>query len=261
MRGIDVTVGRTVAQVEQPEQEAPPVYTPDPDYADWTDEQVAAELEKLSTEHRRRQAMTEAAQVTERAAVAYLAAAGVHDGDAWVRPVAVGYPAGARATHDGHVWVNRVPNNFHAPGVSGWRIETTEGDPPAPFVKPVSPFDAYAYSEQVTHDGQVYESVFDLGDGLNYWSPSEMPDYWQLVGSNDGSDDDDGDPEPAPDPEPEPDGVSVWVRPEWAGEAGGAYQLGDRVHYPDQHGPVYESTHDGWNTWSPAEYGWAEVPE
>lgn len=256
MRGIESRVEHIVPDIQHTPSNGeggPEVYTPDPDYADWTDEQVAAELEKVTREHRRRQAMAEAAQVTERAAVAYLSAAGVHDGDPWVQPVAVGYPTGARATYDGHVWVNRVPNNFHAPGVSGWRIETAEGEAPPPFIKPVSPFDAYAYGEQVTHDGQVYRSVFDLGDGLNYWSPSEMPDYWQPVS-------DDPEPEPDPDPESEPDVVPMWVRPEWAGEAGGAYQLGDRVRYPDADSPVYQSTHEGWNTWAPSEYGWELVP-
>lgn len=242
-------VGRTVAEVEQvePVEDGPEEFTPDPHYADWSDEDVAAEWEKVTAEHRRRVAMAEAADTTERATVAFQAAAGVRDGDPWVQPVVVGYPKGATVSHDGRVWVNRVPNNFHAPGVSGWRAEPGEGEVPPPFVKPVSPFDAYAYGEQVTHDGQVYRSIFDLGDGLNYWSPTEMPDYWERVGSD-------------PDPEPDPDAVPVWTAPEWAGESGGAYQLGDRVRYPDEHGPVYESTHDGWNTWSPAEYGWEQVP-
>lgn len=50
------------------------------------------------------------------------------------------------------------------------------------------------------------------------------------------------------------DGVDVWRQPTGAHDA---YGVGDRVHYPDEDGPVYVSTIDG-NTWSPKEYpqGW-----
>lgn len=33
---------------------------------------------------------------------------------------------------------------------------------------------------------------------------------------------------------------------------------GDKVHYPDKDGPVYESTMD-YNTYAPDVYGWAEI--
>ena len=50
------------------------------------------------------------------------------------------------------------------------------------------------------------------------------------------------------------DGVDVWQRPTGAHDA---YGIGDRVHYPDDDGPIYVSKIDG-NTWSPEEYpqGW-----
>lgn len=50
------------------------------------------------------------------------------------------------------------------------------------------------------------------------------------------------------------DGVDVWQQPTGAHDA---YGVGDRVHYPDEDGPVYVSAIDG-NTWSPEEYpqGW-----
>ena len=50
------------------------------------------------------------------------------------------------------------------------------------------------------------------------------------------------------------DGVDVWRQPTGAHDA---YGVGDKVHYPDEDGPVYVSTIDG-NTWSPKEYpqGW-----
>ena len=50
------------------------------------------------------------------------------------------------------------------------------------------------------------------------------------------------------------DGVDVWQQPTGAHDA---YNVGDRVHYPDEDGPVYVSTIDG-NTWAPDAYpqGW-----
>lgn len=50
------------------------------------------------------------------------------------------------------------------------------------------------------------------------------------------------------------DGVDVWTQPTGAHNA---YNIGDRVHYPDADGPIYVSTIDG-NTWSPDAYpqGW-----
>lgn len=55
---------------------------------------------------------------------------------------------------------------------------------------------------------------------------------------------------------PDPDVIPVWVQP----ESTNAYMTGDKVHYPAEDGPVYESTIDD-NVWSPAEYpqGWKEV--
>ena len=54
-----------------------------------------------------------------------------------------------------------------------------------------------------------------------------------------------------------PGEIPVWRQPTGAQDA---YMKGDRVHYPDADGPVYESTVDN-NVWSPADYpaGWDEV--
>lgn len=57
-----------------------------------------------------------------------------------------------------------------------------------------------------------------------------------------------------------PDGViPVWVRPTGAHDA---YHMGDKVHYPAEDSPVYQSTIDA-NVWSPEEYpqGWEVVDE
>lgn len=44
----------------------------------------------------------------------------------------------------------------------------------------------------------------------------------------------------------------------WIIGAQDAYNKGDRVHYPDASGPVYESALDA-NTLAPDVYGWALV--
>ena len=50
------------------------------------------------------------------------------------------------------------------------------------------------------------------------------------------------------------DSIPVWQQPTGAHDA---YNTGDKVHYPDESGPVYVSKIDG-NTWSPDAYpaGW-----
>ena len=64
---------------------------------------------------------------------------------------------------------------------------------------------------------------------------------------------------PEPSPEPEPEVIPVWVQPTGAHDA---YQIGDRVHYPGESDPVYESLING-NVWSPDAYpaGWKQVQE
>lgn len=53
-----------------------------------------------------------------------------------------------------------------------------------------------------------------------------------------------------------PDAIPVWEQP----GSENAYMAGDRVHYPAEDGPVYESIIDN-NVWSPVEYpeGWKEA--
>lgn len=55
---------------------------------------------------------------------------------------------------------------------------------------------------------------------------------------------------------PDPEVIPVWKKP----DSTNPYMTGDKVHYPDENGPVYESTIDN-NVWSPEEYpaGWKEV--
>ncbi len=49
--------------------------------------------------------------------------------------------------------------------------------------------------------------------------------------------------------------IPVWRQPTGAQDA---YQMGDKVHYPDADGPVYVSTVND-NVWEPGIYGWEMV--
>lgn len=49
--------------------------------------------------------------------------------------------------------------------------------------------------------------------------------------------------------------IPVWKQPTGAQDA---YMIGDKVHYPDEEGPVYISIVDN-NVWAPNVYGWEEV--
>jgi len=49
-----------------------------------------------------------------------------------------------------------------------------------------------------------------------------------------------------------PGEIPVWKQPTGAHDA---YNKGDKVHYPDEDGPVYVSDIDG-NVWEPGVYGW-----
>lgn len=171
MRGVDVEVGRIVPQVEHAEEPGPVEYTPDPDYADWTDEQVADEAAKVTAEHGRRQAMTEAVAAAETASRTFLAASGRHEGGPWAQPTGAhdAYPQGWTVVHGGKTWESLTPANVWEPGVSGWREVTEDGGEPAVWVQPTGAHDAYAAGDRVTHEGQVW--VSDL-DG-NVWSPGE----------------------------------------------------------------------------------------
>ena len=52
-----------------------------------------------------------------------------------------------------------------------------------------------------------------------------------------------------------PGEIPVWKQPTGAQDA---YQKGDKVHYPGEGDPVYESEIDN-NTWAPDVYGWHVV--
>ena len=53
---------------------------------------------------------------------------------------------------------------------------------------------------------------------------------------------------------PDPEVIPVWEQP----GSTNPYMKGDKVHFPDENGPVYESTVDN-NVWAPNVYGWQIV--
>ena len=67
------------------------------------------------------------------------------------------------------------------------------------------------------------------------WTPDITPALWTEVA--------------------EPGTIPVWRQPTGVQDA---YMAGDKVHYPGEDDPVYESTVDN-NVWSPDTYGWELV--
>lgn len=174
---IVTEVRRTMPQIESPEPSGPEVMQPDPHYAGWSDEDVAAEFEKVGAEHRRRRRMAEAESAARVAALSWAAAAGREDGDEWAQPRGAhdAYAEGAVVTHGGKTWVSLIDANVWEPGVSGWR-EQTEGGAPE-WVEPSGAHDAYNTGDRVTFEGVVYESTIDA----NTWSPADYPAGWDVV--------------------------------------------------------------------------------
>ena len=83
-------------------------------------------------------------------------------------------------------------------------------------------------------DPQLYRCI-QAHTSQSDWTPDKTPALWSAIGLA-------------------PDDVPIWSQPTGAADA---YNIGDRVHYPDADGPVYVSKIDG-NVWSPAAYpaGW-----
>lgn len=84
------------------------------------------------------------------------------------------------------------------------------------------------YAEKLYRCEQAHTSQDD-------WTPDAVPALWTEVAK--------------------PGEIPVWKQPTGAQDA---YNTGDRVHYPDANGPVYESTIDA-NVWAPGVYGWTLV--
>ena len=94
----------------------------------------------------------------------------------------------------------------------------------------------YAVDYRVRYLTKLYRCV-QAHTSQTGWEPDKTPALWTEVAK--------------------PGEIPVWRQPTGAQDA---YNKGDRVHYPDANGPVYESTVDN-NVWSPEAYpaGWKEI--
>lgn len=90
--------------------------------------------------------------------------------------------------------------------------------------------------ERLRYSGKLYRCEQEHTSQAD-WTPDKTPALWTEVAK--------------------PGEIPVWRQPTGAQDA---YNKGDRVHYPDADGPVYESKVDN-NVWSPEAYpaGWEEV--
>lgn len=90
---------------------------------------------------------------------------------------------------------------------------------------------AYETADRIQYDGVLYRCG-QSHTSQDDWTPDATPALWTEV---------------AP-----PGEIPVWRQPTGAQDA---YAKGDKVHYPDKDGPVYESTIDA-NVYEPTVYGW-----
>lgn len=154
------------------------------DFTTMTDD----ELEQLRigalTERERRVTIETAEAQADLLNERYVRAIGRIDGDDWTQPVGAhdAYREGAVVSHGGKTWVSTTPANVWEPGVSGWREQATvdpeTGDETIPnWVQPTGGHDAYKKGDQVTYQGDVWESLIDG----NSWSPTDYPQGWTRV--------------------------------------------------------------------------------
>ena len=92
----------------------------------------------------------------------------------------------------------------------------------------------YALDVRVRYDGKLYKCV-QAHTSQSGWEPDKTPALWTEVAK--------------------PGEIPVWKQPSGAQDA---YMIGDKVHYPDENGPVYVSTMD-YNVYAPDVYGWEVV--
>ena len=96
------------------------------------------------------------------------------------------------------------------------------------------PDTAYAVDERIRYNGKLYR-VVQAHTSQADWTPDKTPALYTEVA--------------------EPGTIPVWKQPTGAQDA---YRLGDKVHYPDADGAIWESTVDA-NVWQPGVYGWELV--
>lgn len=88
----------------------------------------------------------------------------------------------------------------------------------------------YTIDKRVQYEGKLYRCV-QWHTAQEGWEPDKVPALWTEVAK--------------------PGEIPVWKQPTGAQDA---YMTGDRVHYPDENGPVYVSTVDN-NVWEPGQPG------
>ena len=93
---------------------------------------------------------------------------------------------------------------------------------------------AFEADKRIRYGEKLYRCV-QAHTSQDGWEPDKTPALWTEVAK--------------------PGEIPVWRQPTGAQDA---YNKGDRVHYPDASGPVYESTSDA-NIWAPDVYGWVLV--
>ena len=98
------------------------------------------------------------------------------------------------------------------------------------------PDTAYAVNDRIRYNEKLYR-VVQAHTSQADWFPDMLPALYTEVAL--------------------PGVIPVWVQPTGSQDA---YNKGDKVHYPDENGPIYESAIDG-NVWSPDAYpqGWTLV--
>lgn len=98
---------------------------------------------------------------------------------------------------------------------------------------------AYVVDDRVRYESNLYKVLQDHVS-QNAWNPVDAPSLFARILN------------------PDPSVIPVWEQP----DSTNPYMTGDKVHYPDAEGPVYESLIDN-NIWSPEAYpaGWRVVNE
>lgn len=93
----------------------------------------------------------------------------------------------------------------------------------------------YEVGDRVRYEGILFK-VLQSHKSQETWTPTDAPSLFAEVLI------------------PDPGTVPVWKQP----DSTNPYMTGDRVHYPDENGPIYRSTIDN-NVWSPETYpaGWS----
>lgn len=93
---------------------------------------------------------------------------------------------------------------------------------------------SYAVGVRIRYGGKLYRCE-QAHTSQADWTPDKTPALWTEVAK--------------------PGEIPVWRQPTGAQDA---YMTGDKVHYPDEDSPVYESTID-YNVYQPGVYGWVIV--